>query len=333
MSAILVLCVSACAEGGDAGDAGAGASTFEPGQTQGEADSGAGESAGPDSSLPDTGSGECVELPDGEPCGLDQICVGQACQDSMCGDGYVHEATGETCDDGNDVSADGCEPETCTYSCTNDSDCADADACNGVESCGDDHRCLAGSPSEALECVCADQPPILKGAEDLTVLANNSPNPGLYDGLYSSIQVNPAVVPWPGNWGESIHLSLTANQYIAAEFNSGSADDSAIFQFAPSGNFEGAPTVGTAISISECPGDFSTHLGQETCLRYGGAIQSMRWATDPSANGEMVCKLDKDHTYFLNIVHSNSDQDGYATTACNFDYCGVLAQQTEARSQ
>ncbi len=331
LSAVFTLCVSGCSDDGGRAEAGENTgltvSTDESGQ---DGDDELSErDSGQDGSLPDMSQGECDGMPDGSPCGLDQICIDQACRDSQCGDGYTHAAAGEECDDSNDLPGDGCEPETCTYSCTLDSDCADADACNGTETCGDAHSCQPGTPSEELECLCADQPPILNGAEDLTILANNSSNPGLYDGLYSSIQVNPPVVPWPGNWGESIHLSLTADQYIAAEFNSGLDHDKANFQLAPSGNFEGPPTVGTTISISECPGDFSVHLGQESCLHKGGAIQNMRWSTDLDANEILFCKLEKDHTYFLNIVHSNTDQDGYTTTSCNFDYCGVLAQQIQ----
>ena len=66
-----------------------------------------------------------------------------------CGNGVV-EGT-EQCDDGNDVSGDGCEAD-CTFSCDNTTDmgnakCDDANPCNGVEACGDNHVCAPGKPS------------------------------------------------------------------------------------------------------------------------------------------------------------------------------------------
>ena len=39
----------------------------------------------------------------------------------VCGNGVLED--GEECDDGNDVSGDGCEPETCVFSCHEDDDC------------------------------------------------------------------------------------------------------------------------------------------------------------------------------------------------------------------
>ncbi|WP_240807690.1 DUF4215 domain-containing protein [Polyangium spumosum] len=59
----------------------------------------------------------------------------------------------EACDDGNDVSGDGCEAD-CSYSCDNknpdtgDTKCDDGDPCNGAETCGDDHACAPGVNEE-----------------------------------------------------------------------------------------------------------------------------------------------------------------------------------------
>ncbi|MCC6875492.1 MAG: cellulase family glycosylhydrolase [Sandaracinaceae bacterium] len=55
----------------------------------------------------------CVGVADGTPCNsASDICVDGACAASTCGDGYVHAARGEECQDGNDTAFDGCEPST-----------------------------------------------------------------------------------------------------------------------------------------------------------------------------------------------------------------------------
>jgi hypothetical protein len=54
-------------------------------------------------------------------------------------------ANGEECDDGNGTGGDGCEPETCHFSCHDDADCPDADPCDGDEVCGEtSHACEPG---------------------------------------------------------------------------------------------------------------------------------------------------------------------------------------------
>jgi hypothetical protein len=101
---------------------------------------------GQDGGRMDTGpSDECLGQPDGSICGTDQICVGDRCVTSSCGDGYLDGDRGEICDDGNDASFDGCEPDTCTYTCTSASECSDGDPCNGAEPCGETtHFCETG---------------------------------------------------------------------------------------------------------------------------------------------------------------------------------------------
>lgn len=97
----------------------------------------------------------CSGMADGTVCGDSQICVGEVCLNSRCGDGYLDEAADEVCDDGNEISGDGCEPSSCAYSCTTEEEtCSDGDPCNGTESCDIGmHRCQAGmEPAEETAC-------------------------------------------------------------------------------------------------------------------------------------------------------------------------------------
>jgi hypothetical protein len=88
----------------------------------------------------------CESAADGAPCAGGNICVGGVCAPSACGDGYVDEALGEECEDGNAVAFDGCEPGTCSYTCTSDASCDDGVVCNGEEHC-DGHVCTNGPPA------------------------------------------------------------------------------------------------------------------------------------------------------------------------------------------
>ncbi len=79
---------------------------------------------------------------DGDPATAD-ICVASACAATRCGDMFVDTAASEECDDGNDVSGDGCDD--CRFSCTLPTDCDDGVACTGVETCSAAHICQAGT--------------------------------------------------------------------------------------------------------------------------------------------------------------------------------------------
>ena len=115
-------------------------------------------STGMDAPADIDGGGEpvsCTGIDDGIPCDEDTgICVGGNCVTSRCGDGFVDTARGEDCEDGNDVAGDGCEPATCTYTCTDAPDCDDEDPCNGTETCLPElHRCQVGTvPTDPTDC-------------------------------------------------------------------------------------------------------------------------------------------------------------------------------------
>lgn len=173
-----------------------------------------------------------------------------------------------------------------------------------------------------------EQPPILFGNEDSSIIANGSSNASFYDGNFRSLQGNSVISPWPGYFGDVISLSLTRNEYISAYFNSGNTNYSARIQLSFSTYTEGLPPKGVAIAISECPGDFNIHINQDNCLIVGGSTSSLRWATDPNADASKYCILESNKDYYLNIVHSdNSENNNFNTSDCQSSYCGIIAVQ------
>ncbi len=87
----------------------------------------------------------CIDgpAPDGTRCGMagaTMHCVAQTCVMRTCGDGYLDRSATppEYCDDGNMNPDDGCN-NVCTRSCAPPApaNCADANPCNGEESCAD----------------------------------------------------------------------------------------------------------------------------------------------------------------------------------------------------
>ena len=69
------------------------------------------------------------------------VCSAGLCATPGCGNGTREEE--ESCDDGNDDQDDGCRSD-CTFSCEEDIECSDGDACNGEETCDvATHMCVA----------------------------------------------------------------------------------------------------------------------------------------------------------------------------------------------
>jgi len=80
---------------------------------------------------------------DGTACGMGSICRAGMCVASRCGDTIV--TAPEECDDGNMTAGDGCE-NSCRFTCTMDTMCADTEPCNGAETCNTmTHVCRAGT--------------------------------------------------------------------------------------------------------------------------------------------------------------------------------------------
>lgn len=87
----------------------------------------------------------CEGAAEGAACGSGLICLSGACVATSCGDGFVDEANGEQCEDGNETAFDGCEPGGCTFTCVDASVCDDGLECNGTETCSEAHTCEAGT--------------------------------------------------------------------------------------------------------------------------------------------------------------------------------------------
>jgi cysteine-rich repeat protein len=79
-----------------------------------------------------------------DPVESDQDAEGEHEISPGCGNGTLEG--GEECDDGNRVPGDGCEND-CTFTCHSNFDCADAEICNGEETCDvPTHICRPASP-------------------------------------------------------------------------------------------------------------------------------------------------------------------------------------------
>jgi cysteine-rich repeat protein len=84
---------------------------------------------------------------EGTMCGTNRVCRQGTCVAVGCGNG-VKDGT-EECDDRNTTESDGCDND-CTFSCKADTDCNNANVCDGAEKCNTTtHVC---APGTALPC-------------------------------------------------------------------------------------------------------------------------------------------------------------------------------------
>jgi alpha-tubulin suppressor-like RCC1 family protein len=93
------------------------------------------------------GTEECDDSGESQTCNID-------CTEAECGDGKHNASADEDCDDGDDVTNDGCEAD-CSDSCESNADCTDENACDGEEKCNADHFCVEGTPVTTGECAAA----------------------------------------------------------------------------------------------------------------------------------------------------------------------------------
>ena len=99
----------------------------------------------------------CEGQPEGSPCAIEgvaapHVCVAGTCRRSLCGDGILdgRPEAGEVCDDGNEISGDGCRGD-----------------CLGTERCGDGlldedmgEQCDDGNENNEDGCTVHCRPPM-----------------------------------------------------------------------------------------------------------------------------------------------------------------------------
>lgn len=172
----------------------------------------------------------------------------------------------------------------------------------------------------------APQEAILNTDEDRTIFANGTSSGGTTNGtvlqFYGS-STSPTL-PISAIMNATFGLSLTRNKYIAGQFNVGNETLQAKFAFTLPGGTQGTPGGFFTATISECPGEFSVHNNQATC-KMTGINSSLFWSTNPSSNPSTYCMLDKNKTYYLNMVHADEGTNNYGTSSCTSTYCGILA--------
>jgi cysteine-rich repeat protein len=135
----------------------------------------------------------CAEAEDGTPCGPDTLCVGGACIQAGCGDGFVDSAAGEQCEDGNGTAFDGCEPDSCTFTCSADEVCADESPCNGAETCSSTtHVCVPGTAlADGNACTTREVPDgVCRGAGSSAQCAARGCGNGVVDGTEDCDDMN-----------------------------------------------------------------------------------------------------------------------------------------------
>ncbi len=90
----------------------------------------------------------------GAECNIDprKICLAGTCQESICGDEFADNGGGEECDDGNENPADGCEPESCLFSCHSDEDCDDGLGCTDDICISTYHVCYSERSAAGTPC-------------------------------------------------------------------------------------------------------------------------------------------------------------------------------------
>src|SRR5690606_38066284 len=189
-----------------------------------------------------------------------------------CGDSLV--TAPEQCDDGNPTSGDGCDND-CTWTCTGPADCADANVCNGDETCTmpstSGSRCLPGTaPADGTSCdrdgtlgtrdVCRANMCRASTCGDGYLDAGATPpeqcddsNTKNGDGYSSTCQTESAIPPTKFR---VTNLDLISPRIVVSVplFGCNNVTQNALFGFSVNGELD------TAIQPMSAGGDYSLHI-------------------------------------------------------------------------
>ncbi|MFK5855705.1 MAG: hypothetical protein QM503_06205 [Bacteroidota bacterium] len=171
-------------------------------------------------------------------------------------------------------------------------------------------------------CTSAPQPPA--GITlDTTIIAVGGGDPGIsYNGMFSNLWSDGLVQNWPADNANRMKLTIDQDKYMAAQFTTSSSNLTGDLLTIPVTTFEGPTAFGLTWVISECPGDFVTHLNQSACTSFG----ALKWSTE-GTDGSLRCQLSKNTTYYLNLIHSR-DTDSTFDSKCFNSFCGFLGDST-----
>jgi cysteine-rich repeat protein len=198
--------------------------------------------------MPDTGPGTGLPCKRGE---QDGTCDNTGyCLTPGCGDGVV--SPGEACDPKRAPLVPGCRTD-CTVGCTSDDKCADADACNGSETCDlSTGNCKPGTKLACIDDDPCSQNGVCVAASGCTFLLIDS------DGDQVSEQTCSAGSPFKGGDcdGKSAAIYPGATEYCDGADNDcdGMRDENAVMATCyPDADGDGFPTRQGAAMHCTCP--------------------------------------------------------------------------------
>ncbi len=123
---------------------------------------------------------------------------------------------------------------------------------------------------------------------------------------------------WKGLFGREFGLTKSTqtkfyqrpNEYIAIQFNSGDYPVDAHGRLSGESPQYGVETSEVMMTISKCPGDFDADAiaaeMENNCYRKGRASTEMWWQGE-TKNFSSMCTLDRNTTYYLNILYTDSE--------------------------
>jgi hypothetical protein len=108
--------------------------------------------------------------------------------------------------------------------------------------------------------------------------------------------------PFGTSTGTNLIVDFNINQYLELSgFSTSEVNFYRKLQFYPTPSSSNATHV-NVVSVSECPGDFTESA---TCLATvaGSGYSQMKITTNPNETGSDYCKIERNKSYYLNIIH------------------------------